>query len=254
MAFLDRDGVRIYYELHGERSERTPLLLSHGFSASGDMWERNLNALTPERQVLTWDMLGHARSDAPAEQSAYGVERSVADMLALLDVLDAPRAVLGGMSLGGYLSLAFHARHPQRVAALILVDTGPGFRREEPREQWNEFCESTAAGLEREGLAALTPSPERAQHPDLIGVVHTARRVMAQRDAHVIDSLPRIAVPTLVVVGELDANFIAGADYMAAKIPHARSVTLTDAGHAANVEAANAFNAAVSDFLEEEKL
>jgi len=75
--------------------------------------------------------------------------------------------------------------------------------------------------------------------------------VMAQRDSHVIDSLERIAVPTLVVVGALDANFLSAADYMAAKIPGTRKVLLEEAGHAANIEAAEAFNAAVGEFLGE---
>lgn len=250
MPLLDRDGVGIHYDVHGTRTARPPLLLSHGFSASGRMWDRNLDAFVSNREVLTWDMRGHARSDAPADPSAYGVEQSVADMLALLEVLGAPHAVLGGMSLGGYLSLAFHARHPRRVAGLILVDTGPGYRREEPRAQWNVFAEGRAEALEREGSAALSASPEVAQHPDVTGLAHTARLVMAQRDAHVIDSLAQITVPTLVVVGELDTNFLAGADYMAAKIPGARKVVLEGAGHAANIEAADAFNAAVSEFLE----
>jgi len=251
MAFLDRDGARIYYEVQGEAGERAPLLLSHGFSASARMWDANVGALCAEREVLRWDMRGHARSDSPADPSQYGIERSVEDMLALLERLGARRAVLGGMSLGGYLSLAFHARHPERVAALMLVDTGPGFRSDAPRREWNAYAERTAASLEREGLAALSASPEVGEHSDTVGLAHTARRVMAQRDAHVIDSLALIDVPTLIVVGELDTNFLAAADYMAAKIPGARKVVLEGAGHAANIEAADGFNAAVRDFLEE---
>src|SRR5208282_1818796 len=110
MPFLDRGGTRIRYDVHGEASERAPLLLSHGFSASARMWDANVGALSRDRQVLTWDMRGHARSDSPAEASEYGVEQSVGDLLMLLDALDAQRAVFCGMSLGGYLSLAFHAR------------------------------------------------------------------------------------------------------------------------------------------------
>jgi pimeloyl-ACP methyl ester carboxylesterase len=155
------------------------------------------------------------------------------------------------MSLGGYLSLAFQALHRERVAALILVDTGPGFRREEARERWNVFAERTAAGLERGGLAALPGRPDVGRHRDVVGLAHTARLVMAQRDRQVIDSLERVAIPTLVVVGGLDTNFLSAADYMAAKIPGARKVVLEEAGHAANIEAAEAFNAAVGEFLEE---
>jgi pimeloyl-ACP methyl ester carboxylesterase len=250
MPDLRRDGVRLHYEVHGSSREHLPLLLSHGFSASGRMWDRNILALAGGRRVITWDMRGHALSDSPADASAYGVEQSIEDMRALLDLVEAPRAVLGGMSLGGYLSLAFHARHPERVAALILVDTGPGFRSEEPRRKWNELAGRTADALERDGLAALRQSPELGEHRDARGLAHSARKVMAQRDAEVIESLATIAVPTLVVVGALDANFLSAADYMAAKIPGARKVALEGAGHAANIDAADAFDAAVRAFLE----
>ena len=251
MPLLDRGSARIHYEVHGDPTHRPPLLLSHGFSASGRMWDRNVGALSGDRAVLTWDMRGHARSGSPNDPCAYGVEQSVEDMRLLLDVLDVPRAVLGGMSLGGYLSLAFQMRHAERVAALILIDTGPGFRSEEPREQWNALTERRAAALERDGLAALPASPEVGEHRSAIGLGHTARFVMTQRDGQVIDSLEGIAIPTLVIVGALDTNFLSAADYMAAKIPGARKLVLEGVGHAANIEAAEAFNAAVHEFLEE---
>jgi pimeloyl-ACP methyl ester carboxylesterase len=237
--------------MQGEPSGRAPVLLSHGFSASARMWDRNVDPLAHDRAVVRWDMRGHARSAAPADPAKYGVEQSVQDMLELLDAVGARRAVLCGMSLGGYLSLAFHARHPERVAALILVDTGPGFRREEPRRRWNVVAEHTATGLEREGRAALPASPEVGEQREMIGLVHTARRVMAQRDADVIESLQRITVPTLIVVGSLDTNFLPAADYMVAKIAGARKLVIEGAGHAANIDGAEIFNASVREFLED---
>jgi pimeloyl-ACP methyl ester carboxylesterase len=161
-------------------------------------------------------------------------------------------AVIGGMSLGGYLSLAFHARHPERVAALLLVDTGPGFRRDEPRAEWNERAHATADRLERDGLVALSDSAEvtNAGHPDADGIARAARGLLVQRDARVIESLASIAVPTLVVVGAEDHNFLAAADYMATRIPGARKVVLDGAGHAANVDRPGEFNAAVREFLD----
>src|SRR5438552_14826143 len=159
MPYLTHDGVRLHYDLHGDPGDRPPLLLSHGFSASGRMWDLNVAALARDREVLTWDMRGHARSDAPDDPAAYGVEQSVADMVALLDVLGAKRAVLGGMSLGGYLSLAFHARHPDGVAGLLLIDTGPGFRRDERPEHGNRFAERRAGAPEGASPAAVSTRP-----------------------------------------------------------------------------------------------
>ena len=249
MATLEREGVGLHYTIYGSDRSRPPILLTHGFGASGAMWEPNLEALTVGRRVLTWDMRGHAQSEAPADPRAYGVEQSLGDMLALLELLGAADAVLMGMSLGGYLSLAFLARHPERVRALVLVDTGPGFRREEPRAEWNAYAERMAAGLERDGLSALPARPEAGRHTDATGLINTARRVMAQHDAHVIESLDQIQVPTLVVVGADDANFIRPAEYMAERIPGARMVVLAGAGHAANIDAAARFNEAVREFL-----
>ena len=249
MPEIERDGVRVHYSVHGTGHDRPPIILSHGFGASGAMWDQNIDALTEDRRVLTWDMRGHGLSQSPAGPELYGVEQSVGDMLALLETLEAPSAVFGGMSLGGYLSLAFHARHPDRVSALILVDTGPGYRREEPRAQWNAFAERTAAALESDGLSALPDRPETGRHSDPGGLANSARRVMAQHDAHVIESLGGIRVPTLVVVGADDVNFLRPADYMAQRIEGARLVVLERAGHAANIDAAAEFNAAVREFL-----
>src|SRR3974377_2037919 len=108
MPLLRRGEVDINYDVHGVAGNRPPLLLSHGFSASGRMWDRNGDALGADRLVLSWDMRGHGLSDSPPNAIDYGVQQSVEDMLGLLELLDLPRAVLGGMSLGGYLSLAFH--------------------------------------------------------------------------------------------------------------------------------------------------
>src|SRR5262245_24265467 len=123
MPLLDRAGTGIFYEVTGplnNQAERLPLLLSHGYSASGQMWDANLPALAADRKVITWDIRGHGRSGSPDDISRYSEALSVEDMAAVLERADAQRAVVGGLSLGGYLSLAFHLRFPERVAALVL--------------------------------------------------------------------------------------------------------------------------------------
>jgi pimeloyl-ACP methyl ester carboxylesterase len=250
VPLLDREGVGVFYEA-GTPNGRTPVLLTNGFSATSEMWAPNLPALAVERQVITWDVRGHGRSDSPGDPARYSEELSVGDMLAVLDAAGAERAVVGGLSLGGYLSLAFHLRHPDRVAALMLFDTGPGYRRDDAREEWNRRVERTAAGFEARGLDALPHRPEvaRSHHRGAAGLAMAARGIMAQRGPHVIESLPAIAVPTLVLVGADDGPFLAAADYMAARIPGAVKVVLDGAGHAANVDQPEAFNGAVLGFL-----
>jgi pimeloyl-ACP methyl ester carboxylesterase len=214
------------------------------------MWKPNLAALARDRQVITWDIRGHGRSAAPADRSLYSEEASIADMAAVLDACGVRRAAVGGLSLGGYLSLAFHLAHPARVSALLLFDTGPGFKQDRARERWNAYAEARVDALERDGLAALSTGAEVGPGPhDPIGLALAARGILTQRDSRVLESLPAIRVPTLIVVGEHDEPFLAATDYMAAKIPGAVKVVLRDAGHAANIDQPNAFNAVVSDFL-----
>lgn len=251
MPTLDRDGVAIHYEVAGQGPA---LLLTHGYSATGEMWRGQIEAFAPRFRVITWDMRGHGRSDYPAAPAAYSEAATVADMAAILDAAGAERAIVGGLSLGGYMSLAFHLAHPERVRGLLIVDTGPGYRNDEAREGWNRNALRTAERYETQGLAALaggSPEMRASRHRDATGLALAARGMLTQRDAQVISSLPAIAVPALVVVGAEDKPFLAASDYMAAKIPGAKKAVIKDAGHAVNLDQPQAFNAAVLDFLAE---
>ena len=248
---LDRDGATIAYTVHGTDTGRPPLLLTHGYGASAAMWAPNTAALSAGRQVITWDITGHGHSSSPADPARYSEAASVADMAAVLDACGVTRAVVGGLSLGGYLSLAFWLRHPSRVVALLLCDTGPGYRRDEPREQWNARALARADRLDRDGAAALTDSPETRGVPqDPRGLALAARGILTQHDGRVITSLPSIGVPALVVVGAQDKAFLGAAEYMAAHIPGASHLVIDGAGHAANMDQATPFNLAVAGFLD----
>ncbi|HET6794293.1 MAG TPA: alpha/beta fold hydrolase [Acidimicrobiales bacterium] len=245
---IDRDGVSIHYEVTGSGPT---ILLSHGFGATAGMWEPQLEVLGAGHQVVTWDMRGHGQSDSPADQGLYSEEATVADMAAILDAVGASKAVIGGLSLGGYMSLAFNVAHPDRVTALLLFDTGPGYRSDEPRDKWNRMAHRSAANLEEKGLDALGASSEvlGARHRDPMGLARAARGMLAQREARIIDSLPGISGPTLVLVGEQDTGYLTATDYMASRIPGAVKVTIPGAGHAANLDRPEEFNRAVLDFL-----
>ena len=250
MPDLQVDGTSVHYDVHGAPTDGLPLLLTHGYSASSAMWAPNLAVLSAARQVITWDVRGHGRTGSPTDPSRYSEAASVADMAAVLDACGVTAAAVGGLSLGGYLSLAFLLAHPERVAALLLFDTGPGFKRDTAREQWNEQARAYAASFEGRGLDALGASPEVGAGPhDPAGLALAARGILTQHDARVITSLPDIAVPTLVVVGEDDRPFLAAADYMAAKIPGATKVVIPAAGHASNIDQPDLFDLAVTDFL-----
>jgi pimeloyl-ACP methyl ester carboxylesterase len=248
MPKLDRDGVKIHYDVHGSGPT---LLLSHGYSSTSRMWDGQVAALKDRYQVIVWDMRGHGESDYPTDQRLYSEALTVGDMKALLDLVGARTAIVGGLSLGGYMSLAFHASHPERVRALMLFDTGPGFKKDEARARWNESAHQRAARFDKEGLAALNTSDEvrLTRHRDASGLAGAARGMLAQENDRVIQSLDKVAVPTLVLVGADDTNFLAATDYMATKIKGATKVVIPDAGHAANLHQPARFNQAVEAFL-----
>ena len=250
MPKLNRDGVEIHYEVHGNGP---PLLLTHGYSSTSGMWQGQVEALSKQHKLVLWDMRGHGQSDYPDDPAAYSEALTVADMAALLDAVGADKAIVGGLSLGGYMSLAFHRTHPERVRALLIIDTGPGFKKDDAREVWNKRAHDTGDRFDREGLEVLkSGSRERSEvtHRDAKGLARAARGMLTQRDARVIESLPTIKVPSLVVVGADDTPFLAASDYMAAKIPGAQKVVVPAAGHAVNIDQPKAFIEAVLPFLD----
>ena len=251
MPVLERPAGNISYQVTGNAGPA--LLLSHGYAATSAMFAGNVAALAATHRVVTWDLRGHGSSDYPHDAASYSGANALADMTALLTELGLDRAVLGGHSLGGFLSLQFTLRFPDQVTGLVLIDTGPGFRNDAARDGWNRSAHRRAEVLAERGLAALRGSAELhdGEHRDATGLINAARYTLTQQDAHVIDGLPQIAVPTLVIVGADDTPFLGAADYMTAKIPQARKVVIPAAGHAPNVSQPEIFNAEVSRFLQE---
>ena len=200
----------------------------------------------------TWDMRGHGQSDSPDDPSLYSEAHTVEDLIAILDTCGIKRAIVGGLSLGGYISLAFNVAHGDRVEALLLFDTGPGYKKDSAREGWNKMAAARAVELEEKGLEALGAGSEVriASHRSAQGLAHAARGILAQVDDRIIQSLPGIILPTLVLVGEKDEAFLTPTDYMALKIPGASKVIIRDAGHASNIDQPEAFNLAMKEFLD----
>jgi pimeloyl-ACP methyl ester carboxylesterase len=238
MPFVDRGGATIHYDVRGDGPV---VLLTHGFSSSGDAFAGNAPAVVDAGfRLVTWDLRGHGATEAGTDPRAYTVPLALGDMAALLDAVGADDAVVGGHSLGGYLSLAFRIAHAERVGALVLIDTGPGYRDDEARAGWNRFVDREASQL-----AAVHGEAAAAR------MMLTAEGILKQHDSSVIESLPSIDVPTLVIVGENDEPFRGGSSYMAAKIADAQLVVIDGAGHSPNVSHREQFDAAVVKFLAE---
>ena len=248
MAVYKRGAAQLHYEVAGSGPA---LFLSHGYGSSSHMWRDQLEHFKDDWRVVSWDFRGHGRTLCPESEEHFSHELSIQDMLALMDELGIEKAVVGGLSLGGYMSLRFAALHPERVRALALFDTGPGYRSEKARAGWNRFAEKQALKLEERGLAALADSGEvaGAGHSSAKALALSARGILAQQDGMVMDFLPQVSVPTFVLVGGDDVDYHGSTDYMASKIPGAQKVVIPNAGHAANLDQPEAFNVALEGFL-----
>lgn len=248
MPHLTRGDARIYYEDDGDGPA---ILLTHGFVASTGMWDGQVAAFRDRYRLIRWDMRGHGRTECPDDPAAYGQDITVADMSAILDHLGIETAVIAGHSLGGFMSLRFNVLHPERVTALILQGCGPGYRSADSRAKWNQRVDGRARTIEDEGFEALGGAAEvpvsiqRSRRE----LALAARGILAQVDAKVIDSLPNISVPTLVIIGAGDDYYLQGADYMASRILGAEHVVVPDAGHGVNVDQPERVNAAFEAFL-----
>ena len=251
MAQALLNGIKIRYDVRGDGP---PVLLSHGYSATGRMWDGQLAAFSDRHRVIAWDMRGHGETESPGDPALYSADATVADMKALLSHLGIARGVIGGLSLGGYVSLMFALTHPEMVRALVICDSGPGYRNAEAREAWNRRAHERAAELEARGLDALGGRSREMResmryHASAQGLAHAARGMLAQTGSRVIDGLPSIRVPTLVIVGDRDEPFLAPCRYIASKIPGARLEVIEGAGHSSNLDQPEAFNRVLGDFL-----
>jgi 3-oxoadipate enol-lactonase len=249
--------MKVHWQSHGVGPA---LLLLHAFPFDSSMWNGTVEALSDRYRVITLDQRGFGASgiDGPAS-----LETIADDAATVLDEAGVPMAVVGGLSMGGYVALAFARRHAARLTALILADTRAGADSAETRKARDAgIAELREKGVEvyvaphpARLLAAATPEAlERAlaiarrQSADGIANALAAMRDRPDRSGE----LTAIRCPALVVVGSADAiTPPAEARAMAAQIRGARFVEIPGAGHLSSFDAAEAFNAALGEFLDE---
>jgi 3-oxoadipate enol-lactonase len=254
------EPVAIAYDIGGHG----PLVVFlHGIGGNRRNWEGQVDYFGARFCAVAWDARGYGASDDSPHSLRF---RDYADDLArLLDHLDAARAHLVGLSMGGMILQDFYSRHPDRVATLSLVDTSVGFgsvsqevrrdflaRRLEPLERGLTPADIAPAVVEV--LVAKDATPEARQR---MRASMEALRIDSYKQAlHAIVTtdfravLPHIHVPTLVIVGEEDVvTPPSDSEFLAQNIPSATLVTIPGAGHLTNIEKPQAFNAALETFL-----
>jgi pimeloyl-ACP methyl ester carboxylesterase len=253
------DGAEIAYD---EVGTGIPVVFLHAFPLDRTMWAPQLGALVTQARCIAPDFRGLGASSV---QGPFTMDRYADDIAGVLDSLRIDRAVIVGISMGGYVAFNLFRRHHSRVRALVLADTRAAADTPEGLERRRVLIDtarangSTAvAALQLEGLIGKTT---RQRHPDIVDSVHATMTVapvngvigaleamMTRVDSTAL--LPTIDVPTTIIVGEEDVVTPAKeARAMHAAIRGSRLEVIQKAGHLSNVERPAAFNTIVSEFL-----
>jgi len=254
--------------LHVEARGAGPVVaLAHGFAGSARNLRGQVRALSDSYRVVTWDARGHARSEAPTEPAACSLEALAGDVGRVLDGEGAPRAVVGGLSLGAVTALAFAIAHPERVRGLVLA-AYPAARRGGPASgalrdpiafadaiehrgleaAGEEHVWGPGSGLDRQG-AALVRQGFLEHDPRALALL--LRRVLAElpEPADLAGRWAALGIPALWIAGSGDPGAVAAGRIFAATGGPLRVSVVEGAGHVVNLAAPEPFNAALRDFL-----
>ena len=258
------NGVNIHYESHGGGF---PLVLTSGLGGNTGNWAGQVPAFSQHYRFIAWDPRGHGGSDSPPHREQYGIQVSAQDLGALLDHLEIERAYVGGLSMGGAIAVRFTLDYPQRVAALLIMDSASASGLPLPPDAQAmlqhviELAESQ--GMEAVADYSIQADPDlktrAAARPESLatlrqgflsldpgGYANTIRSLMEPDFS--TERLSEIAVPTLVLAGEGDPAQEA-AHLTQSKISGSRYEVIPGAGHLSNLDEPEEFNSRVLEFL-----
>ena len=262
MKSIRIDNIQMAYT---DTGAGRPVVLIHGYPFNRSLWNEQVAALSNEYRVIAPDLRGFGESDA--SEGTATMNRLAQDVALLLDHLEIARATIAGLSMGGYVALAFYKQFASRVRALILADTRAQADSEEAKQTRAQQAEKALtegmAGIADAMLPKLLTPETVSKRPEVVKRVRdmmlktkpegaaAALRGMAERDDHT-SSLSKISVPALILVGAEDAiTPVADSEKMHEAIAGSRLVVLENAGHVSNLERTEEFNLALLDFLKE---
>jgi len=268
MPTFSSNGVEIYYQVAGEGY---PLVMAHEFAGDITSWEPQVNYFSRRYRVITYCHRGYPPSEVPNDPEAYSQDLQVEDLYRLLQYLGIEQAHIGGLSMGGTLTVGFAIAHPEMCRSLVIASAGAGSDsgdRERLVASWQSLSESMMTeGMEKfaDGYAR---GPERLQflRKDPVGwakfhaglAAHSAqgssltfRGVQMKRKTiyQLEGELQNIRIPTLVMIGDEDGPCVDPAIFMKRNIPGAGLAVFPQAGHTINLEEPDLYNRTVSDFL-----
>ena len=263
MSTAEVNHIKIAYEISGDG---VPFVLVHGHPFDHTMWHPQVKAFSNSYKVITPDLRGYGKSSLPTKGKTR-FEDYATDILLLLDKLKVTSFHLAGLSMGGQIIMEIFRQAPHRIKTLIFADTFAGL--DTPEIKQGRY--DTAARLEKEGMAAYADEViykmlKPAHVPSMPAVTShvikmmkgappfgaaTALRARAERIDYLKETLPKIDIPTLVIVGR-DDEFtpVAKAEELKANLRNCKLVVIEDAGHMPNLEHPEEFNSIVLGFLE----
>jgi len=262
------DGVNLYYEAEGAGQ---PLVFVHEFAGDHRSWHPQVRFFSRRYRTIAFNARGYPPSDVPEGVEAYSQDRAAEDIRGVLDALKIPKAHVCGLSMGGYATLHFGLKHPDRALSLVVAGAGYGSASGE-REKFLRDSEAVVKRFEDDGMAKTADfyakGPTRVQlmdkdphswrefHRQLAegsarGHALTQRGVQLRRPSimDLGERMEKLEVPTLIMTGDEDDPCLEPAIFMKRKIPTSGLVVLPKSGHAINLEEPEAFNRAVLDFL-----
>jgi pimeloyl-ACP methyl ester carboxylesterase len=248
------NGIELYYEVHGEGPA---VVLAHGGGGSHLSWWQQVPELSQHFRCVTFDHRGFGSSRDLSE--GPGADAFIEDLRQLLDHLGIERTALVSQSMGGWTSLGFASKYPQRVTALALCDTTGGIDDPEVAREMKSLSQATQGRLAivlQRAYSTEFPKREPARcflYQQISGLnVNVPPNLLAKLTAmrHPVEPLVQNHIPTMLLVGEEDVLIPAQTmELMARRIAHARLVKVPGAGHSVYFERPDQFNRIVMEFL-----
>jgi len=247
---------------HEESGEGLPVVLLHPFPLDHSYWTPQLTGFVDHCRIIAPDMRGFGATPA---QPPYNVDRYADDVVALLDRLSIESAVIGGCSIGGYITLALWRRHRDRIRGLMLFDTRARADSDDERLKRAgqiDFARSNgAAAVAEQMLPAVLGATTLERHPEIVeharfimqratvdGIIGAVEAMMHRPDSNAL--LPTIDVPTLIVCGAEDvATPPEESRHMHDRIPGSVLEMIEGAGHLSSLERPSAVNHVMREFL-----
>lgn len=264
MPEMKVNGVTLAYEEYGEGF---PLIWCHDYSGSMRTWKPQISYFARRYRVIVYNARGYPPSEVPQDPEAYSQEQSLEDLRELMRQLGIDQAYVGGISMGGGLSVVFALKYPQQTKAIIVASAGSGSG--DP-ETFRATQRSNAAELEQRGMdllraRVLTMQPQMKwknpvawqEHIDQYlehspqGLAFTSRGVQGKRPSlyDFEEDLKKLTVPALVLIGDEDEPCREPGLFLRRVLPNSGLLVLPRTGHLTNQEEPEAFNRGVADFL-----